>query len=463
MEDKEKQGKKKGEAVKKRDRCCRTCGEKVLGHVGPCGERCRNKDLMTFDDEPEKDIVYEEGEEEEDVGEQSEEDEGGEEGEESEESKQGDSRGGEKSQKRAKTSTPKPGSDVSIPALEFISSTKETAMILQTLSEQMGRLNSRMEEMEERIKQAVEIVPPTEKEKTIPIYKAKTPERRREGVTPTRQRRGIVIATGELIPDLPEPGWVETPKVIPGLRKVPDTLNLAGLKPHASVPDKIIRSALQGNYCTLDDLLHDGKKKEKEELMETVWVNGKMEVRNKEKKKKIWDVVTWLEAWGAYEHLMTKYHGLPAYQQLHSYKMRIIELNKKYWWSNVQEWDRQVREDKAGESIDFIKYDAADFCFHFDKSTIKQVILKCYKCGDTRHLLEDCPFRKAPGAGAGGRRGLEQERSYEGVKPDPCINFNNKQCYLEYCRKSHVCRKCGGNMPYTDCKHYGQCANAWHQ
>ena len=115
--------------------------------------------------------------------------------------------------------------------------------------------------------------------------------------------------------------------------------------------------------------------------------------------------------------------------------MRIIELNKKYWWSNVQDWDRQVREGKAGESIDFVKYDAAEFCFHFDKSTIRQVILKCYKCGDTRHLLEDCPFRKAPGAGAGGRRGLEQERNFEGIKADPCINFNNKKCYLEYCRK----------------------------
>ena len=68
MEDREVlKKKKKGEEAKKKDRRCRTCGEKVQGHVGPCGRRCRNKDLMTFDDEPEKDV--ESGEE---VGEEDE-------------------------------------------------------------------------------------------------------------------------------------------------------------------------------------------------------------------------------------------------------------------------------------------------------------------------------------------------------------------------------------------------------
>ena len=135
---------------------------------------------------------------------------------------------------------------------------------------------------------------------------------------------------------------------------MPDNIDIATLKPHASVPDKVIRNALEGKYCQLDELLYMGRKKEKEENMETVWVNGKMEVRNKEKKKKIWDMAGWLEAWGTYENVMTKYHGIAAYEKLHIYKMRIIELNKKYWWSNVQDWDKLVREDKCGETIDFI-------------------------------------------------------------------------------------------------------------
>ena len=84
-------------------------------------------------------------------------------------------------------------------------------------------------------------------------------------------------------------------------------------------------------------------------------------------------------------------------------------------------------------------------------------------CGDTRHLLERCPFPKAPGAGAGGRGGLEGNGGYEGIRADPCINYNKNQCYLEHCRKAHVCKNCGGNMPYSDCKWYGQCANTWNQ
>ena len=61
-------------------------------------------------------------------------------------------------------------------------------MILQTLSEQMSRMNSRMEEMEDRIKQAASMVPQQEKDKTVPIYKAKTLEKRRSGQRETNPR-----------------------------------------------------------------------------------------------------------------------------------------------------------------------------------------------------------------------------------------------------------------------------------
>ena len=459
--------------MQRKQRRCRTCGEKVQGHPGPCGERCRNRDLMTFDEEPPAQNVEEEEDESEEESSDEEEEVADGRGRE-EDVRRGES-GRREEQVRAKggkTSTPKPSKECSIPALQYISHSRETITVLQSLTEQMCRMNTRMEEMENKLQEAVRIVTPPRGSKTVPLYRAKSPKENMVIISPPRERSGLTLASGERMQAEHEDVQTEQQRAIPGLRPIPKAFDVSSMKPHASVSEKTVKNALEGKYCSLDELLYMGKRREKEEVMETVWVNGRMEVRSKEKKKKIWDITAWLEAWGVYENIMTRFHGIDAYQMLHNYKMRIIELNKKYWWANVEDWDRQVREGKAGESIDFVKYDTADFCYHFDKSALKQVVIKCYKCGDTEHLLEKCPFRKASGAGAGGRSGLDGNYwntgntgnyNYEGIKADPCINFNKKQCFLDYCRKAHVCKNCGGRLPYADCRYHGQCAQSWHK
>ena len=149
---------------------------------------------MTFDYEGqaqnnvEKEYEGEDDESEEEVNE--EEDEGRKE----EDDDKGDQREreGQVRAKGGKTSTPKPSKNTSIPALEYISHSKETITVLQSLTEQMCRINRGMEEMESKLREAAKMATPPRGNRTVPIYRAKSLEQNIAVISPPRDSRNCV-------------------------------------------------------------------------------------------------------------------------------------------------------------------------------------------------------------------------------------------------------------------------------
>ena len=475
-EKEEKEERKKGAIARK----CTSCQVPLKVHKWPWGRKCPNKDLMNFDEEKEE---GEDSEKEEDDREPEYESEGDEEIDENVPESEADDetepepepaskskgrrsrsigtpkrkRVAQKGKKRLSnlpgktTSTPRQGkgTEGSIQGISFVAGNQESALI-NMLAQRFEKIDARLDDMDRKF----------EVDRSRQLQSSSS-----RGVYPIREDVQMLGTISDAHNDLLDLGIIAGQpgpahqKPIPGLKPVSEATDVRHLKPHQSVTDRTVKDILRGEYCDLQLLLPPEIEQSSEASYQAFIQDGQFVCKVKENKKEINSIVTWIEAWSRYEYMMIEFHGSSLNKPLFSYKLRVLDWNKKYSWPSVYAWDVDVRRKKSGVSMEFVEVDASLFVHHFDYSTLRSKLrTKCQFCNKDDHKGAPCPFREGPGFNTTGlKKPTMGEYKYGAARPDACYNFNNSRCFVQYCRWAHVCKGCGGPMPHYECKSSGKC------
>ena len=243
---------------------------------------------------------------------------------------------------------------------------------------------------------------------------------------------------------------------VQGLKNVVavDTLQPAELRafsPIEGVSDTTLKAALKGEFVYLDQFLlnlivspeNDG------ELCQYI-ENGQVNFRPRRSKRKITNFSSWMEAWGNYERLMTRYHGLhEVYEQMADYRTFISECDRKYAWSAVAAYDIRHRAKLSRKSVNFSNVDISLQAQLLDASSVKTNAPRCYRCRSFQHNVAECPFPQSATQKSASQKADK--------KKEVCRNFNNLKCVISNCPRQHVCKSCGGELPYELCLKSGPC------
>ena len=422
--------------------CCTFCKEPVKNHEGPCGKGCKKRPLISFHDEvePEQDHIELEVESE------------------SEERQLEMQENNDNLNTSAVSqhsnnivishsagtglqaaSTPRCTADVPASSGQAVLSVD----VVARLSQQLDRLESRFNDLDARL--------------------GASPSQLHIGTTrrvSTRHASGHFSHATELDRslELAEEPVVIKPvpqRTIPGLKPVPDNADLTSVPSVDGLTEKDIKNALRGEFCYMDCFLGLGYVPVQENRLETAIHDGQVEYKIKNYRRRITDVVTWLEGWFIYEKILTKYHGLDIYDSINEYRELIVDLSKQHPWPAVYVWDLKNRHSHSGKSINFTDFEPTKFATHFINACSRQDGSNCKLCYSHDHITDLCPFRDAPGLSDK----VSSRPEYSDPFREPCINFNFKICRYRRCNKAHVCKFCRGPLPNSECKFYGPCAN----
>ena len=252
---------------------------------------------------------------------------------------------------------------------------------------------------------------------------------------------------------------------IPGLVDIDTLPDVTKYSPIIGMPDRIIRSALKGNYANLDDYLSPVMctLDVNQDLQAQVDVNtGFVTYKCKSLQTKLINFDKWLQAFMNYEHLMVNVHGYFAYQAIAPYKKYIQEADKKFNWETVVAFDIRHRQAISGKHINMLNMDPVMVAWMLDSCAVRDAI-KCTKCKSVNHATADCPLNNSaqnlatlPPAGSAG--GSTRNRSRSRGKEPVCKNFNKNACTFQGCKRQHVCIVCKGELPVKECLLRGNCA-----
>ena len=244
-----------------------------------------------------------------------------------------------------------------------------------------------------------------------------------------------------------------------------EPLDLVELKIQPGVNETTLKRTLSGEFTNTEIFLSGNYTQGTEETRyETFLEQGQLVVKPKRSRRKIYDVLTWLEGYNEYERVMAEYHGLSVYSVMCTYKNIVIDWSRKYSWQYIQSFDVANRSKKSGISIDFSDYDLVLFTSTFHAGTVKSSVtntgntggVHCYKCGRPDHIRSNCPFRDGPGNQGASTRPSGRSQT---EKQEVCYNFNRLKCSYKWCSRAHVCTGCGANQtPHEECRKYGKCA-----
>lgn len=451
-----------GEKRQKKTRAvphCTTCGDKVKGHVGQCGRRCPKRPLITLDERDDtetpdtelREVPIDDNEQE--IP-----------GDDTETETVGDKSVNEKDIEMDSvvvnegaagfkgTSTPK-----GIVAHDYIQNSQISQKVITDVVAKLERLYVKFEEVSTK-------VTGLEGDRVNRQERAENRQDRQE-VRQEQRNEELEGAVGGIdIPGLPQevlrviqnreenrPPPVRVDR-IPGLRPVPNDVDVRSIRPVDSIPDRLIVSALKGEYCELEHLISATYGNMIDTKVQVYWEDGQLMYKIQPPKKCIVDIVTWLESWTLYTRFMGAYHGQELFVSMCDYQYKVIDWSRKYKWPFVSTWDSKHRQMIAGRSVEFTTWDVAEFTNHFDPTSVRKGTTKCNHCASTEHTWSECPFR----GNAGGRYG--QAESGRPDRYNTCFNWNYKMCTYPGCRRYHVCKGCGGNVPYVDCAVNGRCA-----
>ena len=426
--------------------CCTFCKERVKNHEGPCGAKCKKRPLISFNNE--EDLEQDQIEIEVEVESQDSQDSQESEGE----------MNAENVQKNASMShehVTNPGISSSAGAGPRIASTPRPVAdvpsnsagqadgleIINRLSLQLDRLETRFNALDDRLQRASTegVVGRSLLHSAIRQPSASVSLQS----TPAPPRRPVELAEEPATPAA-EPA---PQRQIPGLRPVPDNVDLSNLPLVDGMSDKEIKDALRGEFLYVDVFLGTGYAPVDENRLETKFNDGQVEYRIKTFRRKITDIVSWLEGWVVYEKLLTIYHGIEVYKIINEYRELIIDLSKQHPWPAVYIWDIKNRHRLSGKSLAFSDFEPTKFATHFIAACSRQDGTICKLCYSHDHNTDICPFRDAPGLA---------DRQYDSYK-EPCYNFNYKICRYRRCNKAHTCKVCRGPLPHSECQYYGPC------
>ena len=287
-------------------------------------------------------------------------------------------------------------------------------------------------------------------------------------------------------------GQSARPARVPGLRPVIAGDDLGRYCPVLGVPEKTLKAALTGEYVLVESFLFnnnsnvDDDSKPRELLAQP---DGTVMYKSRRRSRAVYNFDSWLEAYLNYTRTMINFHGVSVSEKLLSYVRHIQDYNRKHAWKLVDNVDVENRMSHSGKDIDFSDINVMLLFSSFDRGAAR-VPGKCDVCRGTDHYAATCPqvggggnqpFHANPGQQAGrGQRGSYQGGSYAGsnqggsnygrgynsstrggerfITNEICDNWNDSRCYSSSCRRSHICRGCGGDYPYSICVRVSRCA-----
>ncbi len=255
-------------------------------------------------------------------------------------------------------------------------------------------------------------------------------------------------------PDIPHP-------TIPGLRSTAFITDYGSHCRVTGIPDKTIKCALNGEFCSLEDFLYNLSLPSEciHDLQTYIDNKGQVQYKPKRQKRRITDLKTWQEAWAGFEETMVSFHGLQIYDQLVAYRLKIAEYDTRFNWHAVATFDMRHRASLDRRSIMFFTdIDPILAGSMMDATQVKQGVPRCLRCFSFDHQVSFCPFPQSSSAPSpSGSAG--QKIQGNSVNSEICRNYNSeKSCTFKFCRRQHICKGCFGPMPYTQCVRSGKCA-----
>ena len=223
------------------------------------------------------------------------------------------------------------------------------------------------------------------------------------------------------------------------------------------IEEQTIRSALAGEYILLDGFLtnfavnmnFDGKEN-----------SGRGEGgRPRRGRRWVYNFQTWNEAWTNYERLMVSYHGADVHKYMSKYRLRILDLDRKHYWSCVQKFDVKYRNMISGFTVRFTPIDSELLNEELGPTTIRLNAQRCDYCGGYDHFLLACPFYDVPGLAPGAGRG--RGTANRNIQGQICFRYNERGCYDPSCARLHKCWNCRGELPAPQCEKRGPCSQSY--
>ena len=215
------------------------------------------------------------------------------------------------------------------------------------------------------------------------------------------------------------------------------------------VDDKIRIGAIRGEYVELSDLLSGSNIYDVEEIKTVIDASGCLSLKPSKSKKIVGTSFKWIEAWTAYELIMSHAHGLELLTEMAKYRMFIISHFSKYKLPHTLYFDMRHRQILgARRSLDFNNIENQLYITSFDWLALK-ASSRCNKCGGD-HPSSDCPFRAPGQAGDLPRNRRQGERQGDkGAQSsragEICFKYNDGKCTAgAKCLRRHACAGCGG-------------------
>ena len=159
---------------------------------------------------------------------------------------------------------------------------------------------------------------------------------------------------------------------------------------------------------------------------------------------------------------MVTYHGLELFLVMSDYKLQMLNWDKRYIWKACYSYDMYHRGELANRnSINFMDIDPLETSNSLDNTVLKPFVTRCSICRSYDHIYQACPFRGAsdsppPPQGVGRRNQSLVPRPNDSPQ-EICLNWNAQRCGNTKCGRIHVCRGCGGGLPFEVCKNHGKC------
>ena len=282
--------------------------------------------------------------------------------------------------------------------------------------------------------------------------------RSHDAISPARQAgrpQAVVALSSSDESEVDEPTETYNRPTIPGLKPVPNNVDLSRIKSAKNIPEKTAKLALRGEFVDLCTLCDNIELTSTNEAFEFVNENGNVCIKQKIQKKRINNYPSWLQAWNKYEKLMTEFHGIEVYLHLSDYKIRILEFDRIYQWNSVFMFDKNHRQDLGGLSIEFCNLTHVNMTTNLNSSSLKNQGANNANDSKSYFCTPSVPFRSAPGTHAGRRNTSLANNG----RPEICNNYNKFKCILQPCPRLHICAGCGGDPPFSVCSKYGYCSN----
>ena len=171
-----------------------------------------------------------------------------------------------------------------------------------------------------------------------------------------------------------------------------------------------------------------------------------------DRKKKIFDAASWLEAWNIYIRAMVHFHPELA-PELLVYQESICTFQRLYPPSAWLKYDAAFRMNNAtNKALSWARNDEYAFnrfirCPSFDNG------LRCFICSSPQHMANACPQKRfrAKQEAPGSSQPSPTHHLSSGSQPF-CKYFNTARCTNQNCRFTHKCRNCQGNHPAFSCR-----------